>query len=62
MENGELPSDEKLLGPMIRNVCYANAKNYMAFPGVAEDVPAKKPDAVDGIPKRGRARPVAHAV
>lgn len=36
VENGELPKDEKLLGPMIRNICYANAKNYMAFPGVSE--------------------------
>jgi len=35
VENGELPDDEKLLGPMIRNICYANAKHYMAFPGVA---------------------------
>jgi glucuronate isomerase len=40
-ENGELPNDEKLLGPMIRNLCYANAKNYMAFPGVT-DSDAKK--------------------
>jgi len=37
MENGELPNDEKLIGPMIRNICYANAKNYMAFPGVTDD-------------------------
>ena len=34
IENGEIPDDEKLVGPMIRNICYANAKNYMAFPGV----------------------------
>jgi len=45
VENGEIPNDEKLLGPMIRNICYANAKNYMAFPGV-EDAAAKKPAAV----------------
>ena len=38
MENGELPNDEKLLGPMIKNICYANAKNYMNFPGVDDDV------------------------
>jgi glucuronate isomerase len=42
VENGELPNDEKLLGPMIRNICYANAKNYMAFPGMSDDAPAKK--------------------
>jgi glucuronate isomerase len=47
MENGALPNDEKLVGPMIRNVCYANARNYLAFPGVT-DVRAKK----SGAPKR----------
>jgi len=47
MENGALPNDEKLVGPMIRNVCYANARNYLAFPGVT-DVRAKKA----GAPKR----------
>ena len=32
MENGLIPNDEKLAGPMIRNICYANAEPYMAFP------------------------------
>lgn len=31
---GLIPNDEKLVGPMIKNICYANAKEYMAFPGV----------------------------
>jgi len=48
VENGGLPNEEKLLGPMIRNICYANAKNYLAFPGV-EDA-AAKPKA--GVKKR----------
>ena len=34
VESGALPDDKKLLGPMIKNICYENAKNYMAFPGV----------------------------
>jgi len=34
IKNGFIPDDEELVGPMIRNICYANAKNYMAFPGV----------------------------
>ena len=34
IENGEIPNDEKLVGPMIKNICCANAKNYLAFPGV----------------------------
>jgi len=33
VENGELPKDDALLGPMIRNICYANARNYFAIPG-----------------------------
>ena len=34
VKRGALPDDDKLLGPMIRNICYTNAKNYLAFPGV----------------------------
>ena len=34
IENNLIPDDEELVGPMIKNICYANAKNYMAFPGV----------------------------
>ncbi|MGA2787908.1 MAG: glucuronate isomerase, partial [Verrucomicrobiota bacterium] len=33
VESGLIPNDEKLVGPMIRNICYANAANYMNFPG-----------------------------
>jgi glucuronate isomerase len=32
MENGLIPSDEKLVGPMVRDICYGNAERYMAFP------------------------------
>jgi glucuronate isomerase len=35
LENGEIPDDEKLAGTMIKNICYANAKNFLAFPGVS---------------------------
>jgi glucuronate isomerase len=34
IKNGFIPDDEELIGPMIKNICYTNAKNYMAFPGV----------------------------
>ena len=34
VENGLIPDDEKLTGPMIRNICYANAEQYLAFPMV----------------------------
>jgi glucuronate isomerase len=31
VENGELPDDDGLLGPMIRNICYANAERYLGL-------------------------------
>jgi len=31
VENGEIPDDDTLLGPMISNICYANAANYLGF-------------------------------
>ena len=34
IKNGLLPDDESLVGPMIKNICFNNARNYMAFPGV----------------------------
>ncbi len=32
VENGDIPEDDNLLGPMIRNICYANAQQYLALP------------------------------
>lgn len=34
IKQGLIPDDEKLVGQMIKNICYANAKNYMSFPGI----------------------------
>jgi glucuronate isomerase len=34
MERGLLPNDDALIGSMIKNICYANAQEYFAFPGV----------------------------
>jgi glucuronate isomerase len=31
MEAGEIPDDDALVGPMIRNICYANAKNFLGL-------------------------------
>jgi glucuronate isomerase len=31
VENGEIPNDMKLLGEMVENICYNNAKNYFNF-------------------------------
>ena len=41
VESGDVPDDDTLVGPMIRNICYANARQYLAFPGVDEK-PAPK--------------------
>jgi glucuronate isomerase len=32
MENGELPGDEALLGGMVRNLCFENARKYLDLP------------------------------
>lgn len=31
VENGELPADMDLLGGMVQNICYGNAKAYFGF-------------------------------
>jgi glucuronate isomerase len=31
VERGELPGDERLLGETVRNICYANAKEYLGL-------------------------------
>jgi len=32
MENGELPGDYGLVGGMVRNICYSNAREFLALP------------------------------
>lgn len=41
VEAGELPNDDGLLGTMISNICYANARSYLNLPDVAT---AKRPN------------------
>jgi glucuronate isomerase len=31
IENGELPADMDLVGEMVENICYNNAKTYFGF-------------------------------
>ncbi len=31
VENGDLPDDEKLLGTMVRNICFENARQYLGL-------------------------------
>lgn len=49
IENGEIPNDDALVGPMIRNICYANARQYLSFPG-------GQPAGAGPKPKPGRQR------
>jgi glucuronate isomerase len=34
MEDGELPHDEALLGGMVRNLCFENARKYLDLPSI----------------------------
>jgi glucuronate isomerase len=45
IENGEIPDEEELVGPMLRNICYANARQYMAFPTADADAEPRKRSA-----------------
>jgi glucuronate isomerase len=31
VENGELPDEPELLGKMVENICYYNARDYFGF-------------------------------
>jgi glucuronate isomerase len=31
VENGELPNDERLLGTVVRNICFENARQYLGL-------------------------------
>jgi glucuronate isomerase len=52
IENGEIPNDESLVGPMIRNICYGNAKSYMNFreAKATASTPARVPKKAIGDP------------
>lgn len=43
MENGELPNDEKLIGTLVRNICFANAQAYLGFDRLATQSPHSTP-------------------
>ncbi len=34
MENGELPDDYELVGAMVKNICYTNARDFLGLPNV----------------------------
>jgi len=42
VENGDIPDDDELLGPMIRNICHNNAERYLNLPGSVTSVSGSK--------------------
>ena len=34
MEAGRIPNDDKLVGPMIREICFGNARRFLGLEGV----------------------------
>lgn len=36
VENGELPNDEGLLGPLIENICFHNARQFLGLPALGK--------------------------
>jgi len=51
MENGEIPADEALVGTMIRNICFGNAKQYFGFPPAK---PEKQSPSISSAKRNGR--------
>jgi len=45
VENGEIPDDDSLLEPMIRNICYANAQQYLQLPAGESNGESRKQPA-----------------
>ena len=51
MESGELPRDEQLIGSMVKNICYSNAKSYFGFGLEGKSAEANASDSrTSGLP------------
>ena len=59
VENGEIPDDDSLVGPMIRNICYTNAERYLNLPGRV-NAPTENTHDTNRI-KRGKKRQTTSA-
>ena len=44
MEKGLMPNDEALIGGMVRDICFGNAKRYFALPALSETTTASTLD------------------
>jgi glucuronate isomerase len=54
VENGEIPDDDSLLGPMIRNICYGNARNHLALAAIEQNEPKIAQPAGKPAPLRAK--------
>jgi glucuronate isomerase len=54
VENGQIPDDDSLLGPMIRNICHENARNYLALPEIEKTRPKTAQPAGKPAPLRAK--------
>ena len=52
VEQGEIPDEPAMLGPMIRNICYSNARRYFGLPSAPADGPTAQQTTA-----RSRAKP-----
>ena len=52
VEQGQIPDEPAMLGPMIRNICYSNARNYFGLPSAPADGPTAQQTTA-----RSRAKP-----
>lgn len=51
VENGEIPNDDSLVGPLIRNICHSNAEKYLNLPGKISAEP-RRPAITPAPPKK----------
>jgi glucuronate isomerase len=54
VEHGEVPDDEALLGPMIRNICYGNARQYLGIDGIEPSAAERKAQSRRSAKSRAR--------
>jgi hypothetical protein len=45
MERGELPSDEKLIGSTIQNICFNNARDSLGLNSESNDRQRRRPSS-----------------
>jgi len=54
MKRGLIPNDMQLVGGMVRDICYFNAKRYFNFPALGGDSGSDTAEMVGAVKARGR--------